>query len=133
MDVPRDFLLWVTLAAATPAWGQDGAPAIGPANNRGIQRSAAAIPDFSGIWAHLTWPDFEPPSAGPGPVTNRSRRNGVSDAYALVGDYANPILKPHAAEAMKTHGDISLTRVPYPTPSNQCWPGGVPFVLFNIG
>jgi hypothetical protein len=23
--------------------------------------------------------------------------------------------------------------VPYPTPSNQCWPGGVPFVLYNIG
>ena len=24
--------------------------------------------------------------------------------------------------------------LPYPTPSNQCWPGGVPFVLFsNIG
>jgi len=42
-------------------------------------------------------------------------------------------LKPHAAEIVKKHGEISLTGVPYPTPSNQCWPGGMPFVLYNIG
>src|SRR5580704_4376336 len=125
---PRELLLLVTLAAAMPAWGQTVAPAVGTVNS-GTQ-GAVPIPDFSGIWAHLTWPDFEPPLAGPGPVTNRSRRNGGSDAYELVGDYTNPILKPHSAEIVKTHGEISLTRVPYPTPSNQCWPGGVPFVLF---
>ena len=127
MAAPRwDFLLLATWAAVTPALGQDAAPAVGPAKT-------ASIPDFSGIWAHMTWPDFEPPLAGPGPVTNRSRRNGASDAYELVGDYTNPILKPHAAEIVKKYGEISLTRVPYPTPSNQCWPGGVPFVLYNIG
>jgi hypothetical protein len=124
----RDFLLAAILVGATvPAWGQ----AIEQTSS-GAQ-GAASIPDFSGIWAHLTWPDFEPPPAGPGPVTNRSRRDGVSDVFELVGDYTNPILKPQAAEIVKRHGEISLTRVPYPTPSNQCWPGGVPFVLFNIG
>ena len=125
---------WLTLAAAAvamPAWGQT-APAAEAVAGNGAQNTAS-VPDFSGIWAHMTWPDFEPPPAGPGPVTNRSRRNGRSDAYELVGDYTNPILKPHAAEEVKWHGDISLTGVPYPTPSNQCWPGGVPFVLFNIG
>src|SRR5262252_6852284 len=129
-----DFLLSVTLAAVvvTPALGQDVAPAVGTTSAGGT-KSAASIPDFSGIWAHMTWPDFEPPAAGPGPVTNRSRRNGASDAYELVGDYTNPILKPHAAEIVRKYGDVSLTRVPYPTPSNQCWPGGVPFVLYNIG
>src|SRR5215471_14337640 len=129
------FLLLLTLAAmaaATLAVGQDVAPAVGQARSRGVQ-GAASIPDFSGIWAHLTWPDFEPPVGGPGPVTNRSRRNGVSDVYELVGDYTNVILKPHAAEVVKQRGEISLTRMPYPTPSNQCWPGGVPFVLYNIG
>jgi len=35
--------------------------------------SAAAIPDFSGIWAHLTFPDVEPPLKGAGPVRNLSR------------------------------------------------------------
>ena len=131
---PWNLLLLVTLAAAaaTPALGQNVAPAVGPAHASGTQ-GAASIPDFSGLWVHMTWPDFEPPLTGPGPVTNRSRRNGVSDAYELVGDYTNPILKPHAAEIVKKHGEISLTAVPYPTPSNQCWPGGVPFVLYNIG
>jgi len=119
------------LAAAMPARAQTATPAGGPAD-RGAQ-DTAAIPDFSGIWAHLTWPDVEPPLTGPGPVTNRSRRNGASDAYELVGDYTNLILKPHAAEIVKKHGEISLTGVPYPTPSNQCWPGGMPFVLYNIG
>jgi len=135
MNVQRqDFRLLVILAAALaamPAWGQVVAPEAEPAGS-GTQ-NAASIPDFSGIWAHLTWPDFEPPLAGPGPVTNRSRRNGVGNSYQLVGDYTNPILKPHAAEVVKKHGEISLGGVPYPTPSNQCWPGGVPFVFWNIG
>src|SRR5580704_6182148 len=124
----RDYVLAMVLAAlaAMPAFGKT------PAVTGGAQ-GAAAIPDFSGIWAHLTWPDFEPPPVGPGPVTNRSRRNGGGDTFQLVGDYTNPILKPQAAEVVKQHGDISRTGVPYPTPSNQCWPGGVPFVLWNIG
>jgi hypothetical protein len=37
-------------------------------------------------------------------VTNRSRRDGVSDAYQYVGDYTNPILKPEAAEVVKKYG-----------------------------
>jgi hypothetical protein len=126
----RHYVLAAILAATTPALGQTAAPAAAPAVNA---QAAASIPDFSGIWAHLTWPDFEPPAAGPGPVTNRSRRNGVGDNYRLVGDYTSPILKPQAAEIVKQHGEVSLTGVPYPTPSNQCWPGGVPFVLWNIG
>jgi hypothetical protein len=122
MHVRRwDDVVLLTLAvAATHAAGQ-GAP------------SGPAIPDFSGIWAHMTWPDFEPPLTGPGPVTNLGRRNGASDAYQLIGDYNSPILKPHAAEIVKELGKISVTGVTYPTPSNQCWPGGVPFVLYNIG
>jgi hypothetical protein len=42
-------------------------------------------------------------------------------------------LKPEAAEVVKQHGEISKKKVPYPTPANQCWPGGVPFVFWNIG
>jgi hypothetical protein len=56
--------------------GQDAVPAVGSASRSDIQ-SAALIPDFSGTWAHLTWPDFEPSPAGPGPVTNRSRACGA--------------------------------------------------------
>jgi hypothetical protein len=124
----RNFLaLAAVTAAAIPAWGQALSPAI-------INSGSASIPDFSGIWAHLSWPDFEPPLAGPGPVTNRSRRNGVSNIYDLVGDYTSPILKPHAAEVVRKKGELEHAAGPAPTPSNQCWPGGVPFLLAsNIG
>jgi hypothetical protein len=136
MGVQRQrFLLLAILAgaaSAAPAAAQTAAPARGPAG--GATPSAASIPDFSGIWAHLTWPDVEPPLAGPGPVTNRSRVNGVSSTSRLVGDYTNPILKLDAAEVVKKHGEISLAGVGYPTPSNQCWPAGVPFIFSsNIG
>jgi hypothetical protein len=110
-----------------PALRQDAALAV-----EGVARGTS-IPDFSGIWAHFTWPDFEPPLKGPGPVTNRSRRDGAPDPYQLVGDHSSPILTPRAAEIVKQHGEISLKGAVYPTPSNQCWPGGVPFVFANIG
>jgi hypothetical protein len=66
-------------------------------------------------------------------VTNRSRRNGERNVYQYVGDYTNLILKPHAAEVVKKHGEIALTGVPYPSPLNQCWPEGVPGAFVNIG
>jgi hypothetical protein len=128
----RDFLLLMTLTAAatTPASGQTVAPAVGSATS-GVQ-SAASVPDFSGIWAHPYLPGFEPPAAGPGPVLNRSRSpNGRANFNQLVGDYTNPILQPWAAEVVKKHGAISLAGEGYPTPSNQCWPGGVPYVFWD--
>ena len=145
----RDFLLLTTLsaAAAMPAFGQIPTPAVAPGDG-GLQ-GAAAIPDFSGIWGHLSLPGFEPPLSGPGPVLNKSRTrqvvggdgrpvpdtNGalVSSIYQFVGDYSKPLLKPQAAEVVKKHGEIELSGVPAPIPSNQCWPGGVPFVFWNIG
>jgi hypothetical protein len=93
---------------------------------------AGEIPDFSGIWAHPYLTGFEPPAAGPGPVLNRMRRNGTGNFQQLVGDYTNPILKPQAAAIVKQHGEISLSGRGYPTPSNQCWPGGVPYVFWDF-
>jgi len=92
------------------------------------------VPDFSGIWAHFTWPDAEPPASGLGPITNLSRRDGASDPYQLIGDYRSAVLKPLASQVVKQHGEASLAGKTYATPSNQCWPGGVPFVFIaNIG
>jgi hypothetical protein len=128
----RDFLLLITLAAAaaTTAFGQTLDPAVSPAGS--AAPGAESVPDFSGIWAHPYLTGFEPPAAGPGPVTNRSRRNGVGNFQQLVGDYTNPILQPAAAEVVKKHGEISLAGMGYPTPSNQCWPGGVPYVFWDF-
>jgi hypothetical protein len=131
MNVQRPLFLLVTLAAAvTPASGQQVAPAAVQANV-GAQ-SPASIPDFSGIWWHPSLPGFEPPASGPGPVTNRSRRNGVSNYDQLVGDYSNPILKPETAEIVKKFGELSLNGVTFPSPANQCWPEPVPYIYKNF-
>jgi hypothetical protein len=129
MNVQRHCLSLALLAAATAqtALGQEVVPAAGRAG--GYTQSAAAIPDFSGIWVHPYFPGFEPPASGPGPIVNRSRtrggpRDGVGNANQFVGDYTNHILKPEAAEIVRKHGETSLVGETYPTPSNQCWPSG---------
>jgi hypothetical protein len=103
------------------------------------------------MWVHGSIPGFEPLASGPTSLVNRSRRtiaqlirdnaevwlgageppsqDGVSNVDELVGDYTNSILKPDAAEIAKKFGEMSLAKVPFPSPRNQCWPGGVPFVF----
>jgi hypothetical protein len=128
---PRDFLLCATMAAATPALGQTVAPPVAP--TAAIAQDSASVPNFSGRWAHPYLTGFEPPRSGPGPVRNKSRLpSGIGNFQLLVGDYANPILKPHAAEIVKKHGEISLAGEGYPTPSNQCWPQGVPYIFWDF-
>ena len=108
----RNFHLLGMLAAATAtaAFAQTEAPAAAQTNGA----TQGVIPELSGIWAHLTWPDVEPPPSGPGPIRNMARRNGVSDVYQLVGDYSNPILKPNAAQVVRRNGEIGLSGVPAP-------------------
>jgi hypothetical protein len=133
MKLPRrEFLLWVALATvASPARGHVRATTAAPSG--GIVKTAPSIPDFSGLWHRWLRPGLGPPASGPGPVTNRSRIDGVSNYNQLVGDYTNPILNRQAAEIVKKHGELSLSGVGYPTPSNQCWPGGVPYIFWNFG
>jgi hypothetical protein len=103
------------------------------ASTQESRQGASSIPDFSGIWAHPSGQSgFEPLPSGPRPVTGRSRRNGVSDPYQYVGDYTNPILKPEAAQVVKKHGEIEISGLAHPTPSNHCWPSGVPYIFFNL-
>ena len=59
-------------------------------------------------------------------------QRGVSDPRQLVGDYTNPILKPQAAEVVKKHGEMELSGVGSPTPTNQCWPEPVPYIFWAI-
>jgi hypothetical protein len=113
-------------------------PAAGPA------LGGPPIPDFSGIWSHPSFPGFEPPASGPGPVVNKSRRPQVnfggrvlppdndilvSNPAQSVGDYTNPILKRQAAEAVKRKGEMELGGIVSPTPTIQCWPEPVPYVF----
>jgi hypothetical protein len=111
-------------------------------------QGTASIPDFSGIWGNPYLYGIEPPLSGPGPVVNKARRRQtfdvdgrplpaenaplVSEAMQLVGDHTNPILKPEAAEVVKKHAEMSLAGIGYPSPRNQCWPQGVPFIFTNF-
>jgi len=143
----RHFLLLATFAAlaASPASGQEAARPVRPAGSDA--QGVALNPDFSGIWSHPSFPGFEPPASGPGPVRNKSRRPQVnfdgrvlpavndvlvSNPAQLVGDYTNPILKPHAAEAVRKKGEMELSGVVGPTPTIQCWPEPVPYIFNGV-
>jgi hypothetical protein len=131
MNIRRRFIPFGMLAATA-------ALALGQGVVRAAAQNGATTPDFSGVWTHPYFPGFEPPASGPGPIVNRSRirggpRDGVGNANQFVGDYTSPILKPQAAEVVKKHGEISLAGGTYPTPSNQCWPSGVPYIFFQHG
>jgi hypothetical protein len=120
----------VVLAAfasvAEAAFGQGQGVATG---DRG-SRAAHSVPNLSGVWAHPSIPGYEPLDSGPTSLRNLSRREGgVSDNRQLVGDYRNPILKPQAADIVKQDGELSLAGITFPSPRNQCWPGGVPYVF----
>jgi hypothetical protein len=128
----------IELGLAMLAGAVLGVIGLMPAFGQILTQAGKSIPDFSGIWGHPYWPSFEPPAFGPGPVTNRSRLHsgpqaGVSNPRELVGDYTNPILKPWAAEVLKKRGENELRGVGSPTPYNQCWPEGLPFIFFNFG
>src|SRR5260370_26151186 len=95
MNAQLRYLMVLAALAATPAWGQTAAPAPSLPFP-----GAASIPDFSGVWAHPSWPSFEPPLTGPGPVRNRSRqRTGESNANELVRGYTHPTSHPPARDA----------------------------------
>jgi hypothetical protein len=127
MSKYRIFLVLMILPAVVmPVWGQTVTPAAGPADG------VASIPDFSGVWWHPSLPGFEPLASGPTSLTNRSRRNGVSNYDQLVGDYTNPILNQRAAEIVKNFGELSRNGITFPSPANQCWPEPVPYIYKNF-
>jgi hypothetical protein len=87
MPLERKFLVLIAMAVAATA-----TPAFAP---------APSIPELSGVWDHPSFPWFEPPASGLGPITNLSRweqyasdgsaplppgKVGVSDYNHLVGD-----------------------------------------------
>jgi hypothetical protein len=149
MDMRRgNFLLFALAAmAAAPALGRDAAPTVGAAST--ASQSAASVPDFSRLWANTLGPGFPLPASGPGPVLNKARQRAAVDIYGRdidpakapivsapgrrVGDDAAPILQPWAAQVVKQHAEKELNDGPALNPINQCRPGGVPFVFYNLG
>src|SRR6266849_5880452 len=115
------FLVLIMLAraaAATPAPAQTLTPLTEPPNSD--TKSAASIPDLSGIWGR--WFNLEPPSSGPGPIVSKLRRPDGSIIQSVVGDYTNQILRPETAGVVKKNGEMELSGTVLPNPHNQCWP-----------
>lgn len=85
------------------------------------------IADFSGYWVR---PEsgrdriYYQPESGPGPIV-------IADDAGdyMIGDYSDPILLPHAAEAVRAHGDQGRAGVVLYPPWSLCWPAGVPLAL----
>jgi hypothetical protein len=121
------FSVALLAAMAIPAFAQTVSPLADS------QEATASTPVFSGMWVHPYFPGVEPPASGPGPIFNRLHRPNGGGAAKFVGDYANPILKPAAAAIVKKHGEASLANITFPTPSNRCWPSGVPYIFFQPG
>jgi hypothetical protein len=98
---------------------------VGPAIAQETQ-----LPDFAGLWQraeNASGRTFQQPIEGPGPIED------FPDAGAFrIGDYNNPILRPHAAVAVKEFGDRGRTGEVLLPPWSLCWPSGVPLVL-NMG
>src|SRR5262252_3301380 len=139
MCLRRDFLFFVavaTVAVIPPAMAQTA----------GGEEHRASIPNFTRVWTHPSFPWFEPPASGPGPIRNLSRwagqgvsgpggslalpagKVGISNYDQLVGDYNSPILQPWAAEVIKKAGEMSIAGLSVPNPSNQCWPSPTLFI-----
>ena len=111
--------------------------------------AAASVPDFSGLWANTLGPGFPLPESGPGPVLNKARQKAAVDIFGKdidpakapmvsaggrrLGDDKAPILQPWAAQVVKEHAEKELHDGPALNPINQCRPGGVPFVFYNLG
>jgi hypothetical protein len=120
MIATRAFATLILMTVALPALG-DG---------------SRSVPDFSGSWGRNAF-NLEMPSSGPGPIRNLRRvgkdastpSTGGGDPIPLVGDYMDPILKPHAVEVVKRMGEASASGHDIIDPSNQCAPYSPPYIL----
>jgi hypothetical protein len=124
LGTPKDHSR-IGLAALALIWG-----GVIPAANALAQPTQAEVPDFSGSWLRFPNRQYEPPPSGPGPVMDL--RGEVKGNVLDLGDAASPILKPHAAAAIKQRNDsVAAGATPMPAWS-FCRPSGVPLVL-NLG
>ena len=91
----------------------------------------ASVPDFSGYWtrARPLPSTFLLPldESLPGPVWDP--QDHAPGGLPWVGDISNPILKPHAAQAIAERNEFILAGGEDLPPHSLCWPSGTPEVL----
>jgi hypothetical protein len=99
-------------------------------------QAAPAIPDFSGFFSQNTSVYLPPARGGTGPVMDHPnyphQQNSPITGQLVrewVGDYSNPMLKPHVAAEVKRMGDVELAGGFNLAAYQLCWPTGVPLIL----
>jgi hypothetical protein len=97
--------------------------------------SGAPVADFSGYWSrplagrHAAL--FDPPDSGPGPLVFGAEAGEDRQGMPFIGDDGNPILLPHAADAVRAQRDTYRRGEPVYSAWALCWPSGVP-LAFNM-
>ena len=93
--------------------------------------SHASVPDLSGYWtrARPLPSTFLLPldESLPGPIWDP--QDHAPGGVLWVGDVNNPILKPHAAQAITERNEFILSGGEDLPPHSLCWPSGTPEVL----
>jgi len=96
----------------------------------------SAIPDFNGYWAR---PEpargaavFYPLDNGPVPVTFTAEAGEARQGMPYIGDDTNPILLPHAAEAVRAQRDLYRRGEAVWSAWALCWPTGVPLAFSMV-
>ena len=114
------------VCAATLAWSPSALAQTATQTAVRVEPGSPA-PDFSGYWVRPNPGStriFLPPPNGPGPVMAHA-----DDGEFDIGDHTNPILKPHAALAVKEFGDLGRAGVLKMPPWSLCRPSGVLLTL----
>lgn len=95
-----------------------------------------SVADFSGYWSrplagrHAA--QFDPPESGPGPVVFSAEAGPDRQGMPFIGDHTNPILLPHAAEAVRAQRNMYVEGEAVYSAWALCWPSGVPLAFSMI-
>ena len=108
--------------------------AIIPSSN--AAESEQAIADFSGYWGRPEpargAANFYPLENGPVPVTFSAESGEPRQGMPYIGDDTNPILLPHAAEAIRAQRDMYRRSEAVWSAWALCWPTGVPLAFSMV-
>ncbi len=105
-----------------------------PASHAADIEHAAA--DFSGYWERPETPGgaavFYPIVDEPVPVSISEEAGELRQGQQYLGDYTNPILLPHAAEAVRAQHETYRRGEGVWSAWALCWPAGVPLAFSMV-